>query len=98
MADPISALGASLSIGALARFIPEPRSKLSDSFNNFLQGGASLLGKTAGAVMDLAPDYKALLEKQMYVQQQMQVLSMESNVEKSKHETSMAVVRNLRVG
>lgn len=98
MADPITSLGASLSIGALARFIPEPRSRLTETFNSFLQGGASLVGKAAGAVMDLSPDYKAMLEKQMYVQQQMQVLSMESNVEKSKHETSMAVVRNLRVG
>jgi hypothetical protein len=39
-----------------------------------------------------------LLNKQLEVQKEMMMTSMISNVNKSKHETEMAPVRNIRVG
>jgi hypothetical protein len=43
-------------------------------------------------------EYAELLNKQIEMQQQMQLVSMFSNIEKSRHETQMAAVRNIRGG
>ena len=51
-----------------------------------------------GSTVSLAPDYAALLNRQIEVQQMLQSANMNSNLEKTKHETYMAPIRNLRVG
>jgi hypothetical protein len=43
-------------------------------------------------------DFQSLLNAQMEVQRVMAMVSMESNISKSRHETEMAPIRNLRVG
>ena len=42
-------------------------------------------------------DYAAFLERQIEMQEQMMLVSMTSNIEKARHETRMASVRNMRV-
>lgn len=93
---PISNIGAHISSGGLARFIPEPRSNL--SFQSVLQGVGSLLSGGVSSIAGLDSNYQELLLLQMQTQQEMQTVSMISNIEKSKHETQMAAVRNIRVG
>lgn len=48
-------------------------------------------------VAGIDPDYRDLIEKQMQFQEQMQRVSMETNVSRTEHETRMSVVRNVRV-
>ena len=43
-------------------------------------------------------DFTGLLQQQIEIQRVMQIVSMASNVERSKHETEMAPIRNMRVG
>lgn len=87
------------SLPGLGRFSPEPVSRNGGSFNAVLRGldaAVSGAGSVVGGGMD--PQYAALLAAQIETQQQMQLVSFESNIEKSKHETQMAAVRNIRVG
>lgn len=80
---------------SLQRFQPEPRSRLSIDFGSVLSGVVSAAGATFAGI---DPGYVALLNRQIETQQQMQLVSMESNIEKSRHETQMAAIRNVRVG
>ncbi|MBN8550217.1 MAG: hypothetical protein J0M12_12940 [Deltaproteobacteria bacterium] len=80
---------------SLQRFQPEPRSSLGLDFTTVLRSVAGAAGST---LTGIDPNYAALMSKQIETQQQMQLVTMESNIEKSKHETQMAAVRNIRVG
>lgn len=93
---PISSIGAYLGSGGLARFIPEPRSNL--SFKSVMQSIGGMLTGGVANMAGLDNNYQELLLLQMQSQQEMQTVSMISNIEKSKHETQMAAVRNIRVG
>jgi len=95
-----STVGAYLSSTSnLLRFIPEPQSRVASTFGNVMKAvGSSISGDSSGSVISLDPGYQALLEKQIEVQEQLQLVSMESNIEKSKHESKMAAVRNFRAG
>ena len=88
-------LGPVIQSSGLGKFIPEPRSKLSSTFSRVISAVGGLFQKSAQFPgVDLG--YAELLNKQMEMQQQMQLVSLYSNVEKSKHETQMAAVRNIR--
>jgi len=54
--------------------------------------GASVGGVSTEAVGDFAE----LINLQIQVQQEMQTVTMVSNIEKSKHESKMAALRNVR--
>ena len=93
--DPLAALTSS---GSLTRISPEPKSGLPLSFSGILSGVSSLLSSASGAFPGLNSDYAALIQIQLETQKQMMLMSTYSNIEKSKHETQMAAVRNIRVG
>ena len=82
------------SASGLLRFIPEPKSRLASTFGNVLQGIGSAVSGVGSGLID--PTYQSLINKQIEVQQQLQLVSMESNIERSRHESKMAAVRNLR--
>lgn len=73
-------------IGGAARYAPEPISSF-----------ASQLTSSKNSV-DIAPEYRELLEKQLQSQQELQQVTLYSNIERSQHESRMAAVRNIRVG
>lgn len=81
----------------LLRFIPEPQSKLASTFGQVLNA-VGQVADTAGGMMGMDPSYQSLLEKQIQMQEQLQMVTMESNIEKTKHESKMAAVRNFRAG
>jgi hypothetical protein len=86
---------------SLLRQPPEPRSSTGAwgaVATAAMSGVGSAVGSTISALGGGAGDFGALLTMQIEVQRQMAVVSMLSNVEKSKHETEMAPIRNLRVG
>ena len=63
-------------------------------------GGLGSIGKdvVGGVSTVVGGDFQELLKLQMETQIQMQSISMSSNIEKSKHESKMAAIRNVRVG
>lgn len=90
--------GLKLATSPLLRFAPQPATAL--DFQSLL----SAVGAVASAVIPgssaggLDSDYQSLLQEQLEVQRQMFLMSFYSNIEKSKHETQMAAVRNIRTG
>lgn len=95
--DKISTLGSYLSSSSnLLRFVPEPKSRVASAFSGVMRSvGQTISG---GSSVSLDPSYQALLEKQIELQEQMQRISMESNIEKTRHESKMSAVRNFRAG
>ncbi len=90
---------AGVDLGGMVRFIPEPKSSLGSTFRGALNGMSSLV-KTGvdGLTTALPTELTELINKQIEVQLQMQMVSLISNLEKSKHEMEMAAIRNIRVG
>ena len=81
----------------LLRLMPEPESSVSDTFSKVLKTVSSAIDQTA-SITGLDPTYQDLISQQIEVQQQMQLVSLYSNIEKSKHESQMVPIRNIRVG
>lgn len=75
---------------------PEPKSRLRNVFNSVLRGVTQSVAEVGGNTISIDPQYAALIERQIDVQEQMQAVSMTSNIEKSKHESQMAAIRNVR--
>ncbi len=96
MADDLTVTASQSSVGDLVSYLPEPNSILASGFQALLQTGASVAGSVLSGGID--PQYQALIQEQMRQQQQMQLVSLISNSEKSKHETAMTPLRNIRVG
>jgi len=83
------------SSGEFARFTPQPKNTAGIGFQDVLKAATSIAG-TVAPVAGLDSGYQALIAKQIEVQQQMQMMTMHSNIEKSKHETQMSAIRNMR--
>lgn len=78
------------------RYEPQPNGS---SFRQILNTVGSAAATIAtGALSGIDGGAQFLLMEQLRVQQQMQMVSLASNVIKSEHETQMAAVRNIRVG
>ena len=86
----------------LEKFAAEPASRAGRVFRSVLDGVGSGLAAVAGAgtrlFAGLPLSYQELLVRQLEMQEQFQSVSLISNIEKSKHETQMAPIRNIRVG
>lgn len=83
----------------LGRFIPEPRTSKTVSYRALAAGVTGVVGEAMGvAGIGLRPEMFALLQAQAETQMQMQIVSLQSNLLKSQHETQMAAVRNIRTG
>jgi hypothetical protein len=84
------------------RFAPQPRgsSGLSAAAEKVFSVAASAASAAASGFTGVGglTDIPGLLNKQMEIQLIMQLVSMESNISRSKHETEMAPIRNMRVG
>ena len=93
--NPTSSILSSLQ--QLSRFRPRPKASSSLSFSNVMSGVGNVLSGGASTVLgDNANQLQDLIQVQMEAQAQMQTVSMESNIEKSKHETHMTAIRNIR--
>ena len=88
----------SLTLGSpLARSTVEPRT--GSGFGSVLKSlFGTVLSRFGVENTGVDPKYSSLIEKQLEMQEQMQLVSLYSNIIKSEHETQMAAVRNIRVG
>jgi hypothetical protein len=98
---PVQGGGYGMSLGgsSLLRALPEPRNSWSSMGKNLLSAGGQLASTLLpGAGVFDQQELTNLLQTQIYIQTQMQIWSMQSNIAKSRHETEMAPIRNMRVG
>lgn len=91
--------GLALSGSSLLRALPEPRNSLASWGSSLLSAGTTIASSLVpgGGVLGMS-NLTDLLNMQIQIQREMQVISMASNIEKSRHETEMAPIRNMRVG
>ena len=86
---------------SLEHLVPKPQNRAAGVFKTVLNAvgsvASSLIGQGAG-MQGIDLGYQEILATQIETQNQMQLVSLYSNIEKSKHETQMAAVRNVRVG
>ena len=57
----------------------------------------SVLGGVQSSQVGVSPEYQNLIETQMKLNQEMMNVSLFTNIERSKHDARMSVVRNVRV-
>jgi hypothetical protein len=73
-----------------SRYLPEPFAKGADFASSLTEAAFEM-------TVDISPEYKALIEKQMEVQAEVQQVTFMSNIERANHESKMAPIRNIRV-
>ena len=91
-----SASNVNNAISALGRFTAQPNHRLGNTFSKALDIAGAAVGKAA-SIAGVDGDYSAILQQQMEMQRQMMTVSMISNTERTRHETNMVGVRNMRV-
>lgn len=84
---------------AAAKYLPEP----AVTGVGLFQDAVELVKDVGSAVVDNAASLGSassydLIQLQIQAQQEMQATTMVSNIEKSKHESKMSAIRNIRVG
>lgn len=88
---------AGIASGAAAQFSKPAATGLS-IFQNILNIARHLGSGVVGGVSDMPMgDFAELIQMQIQAQQEMQTTTMVSNIEKSKHESKMTALRNIRV-
>ena len=99
MSDPITTLSnISQATQGIAQYLPEPATQGVNIFNDLMSAVSNIAGGEVGGVPSmLGGDFLDLLKLQIQTQIELQSVSMVSNVEKSKHESKMAAIRNIRV-
>ena len=82
------------------QYLPEPATSGYGVFRDAvgLVGdiGSAALNATVGTTVGAGGDFQSLLDAQIKAFEEMQVLTMVSNIERSKHDTKMAAIRNIR--
>lgn len=83
----------------LQRFSPEPANSFLQGLGKTMRTAASYASSIAGfAGQNTTLDqFGELVRTQSEVQMQMMLVSMQSNLSRTEHETKMAAVRNMRV-
>ena len=92
--------GALNSINPFPEFAAEPKSSLGRNFKSLVSslGISGGLGtQLTSALSGLDPQSATLIAEQVRQEQQMQTVSLISNVDHAKHEMAMAPIRNIRV-
>lgn len=80
------------------RYLPEPATTKTGAFSDFMDvAGAVGSAAMAGVGGLMGGSAGGLIGAQLEAQREMMMITMISNIERSKHETKMSAVRNMRV-
>lgn len=82
---------------AAKQYLPEPAINGVGMLKDTLKIASNITGSVNPIDFGGLGEFKDLIQMQLDAQKEMQQTSMLSNIEKSKHETSMAPIRNIRV-
>ena len=74
-----------------------PRLLPQETRGNFFSNLVRTMIDSGADITGISGNYQPLIEQQIQLQEQMFLVSMQSNIEKSKHDIQMAAVRNIRV-
>ena len=97
--DQLQVTQVSTGTSTAAQYLPEPATTTGSTFSSFLDAAKSATSTALSTASSyVTGDFAELLQMQIQAQEEMQAVSMVSNIEKSKHESRMAAVRNIRVG
>lgn len=97
VADPNIRGSGAASLGA--QYLPEPSTTGMGMFRDVLQSVSGYAGDIASVASGVnVGGFDQLIAAQIQAQLEMQQVSLVSNVEKSRHESKMAAIRNIRVG
>lgn len=88
---------ASVSSGA-ASYLPEPATTGTGVFKDVISAVKNVAREVGGVSLESSGSFAELIQAQIDAQMEMQTTSMISNIERSKHESKMAAIRNVRVG
>ncbi len=89
--------GGAASLGT--QYLPEPSTTGMGMFRDVLQSVSGYAGDIVSAASGAnVGGFDQLIAAQIQSQLEMQQVSLISNVEKSRHESKMAAIRNIRVG
>ena len=80
----------------VAGYYPEPSTTGTSMFQDLMTVAGSVAGEIGGGSLELG-SFAGLIEAQIQAQMELQTVSLVSNLERSKHETKMAAIRNIRV-
>jgi hypothetical protein len=79
-------------------YLPEPSTTGVGVFADVVGAVRSIAGEVGGVSLNPTGSFADLIQAQLQAQMEMQTTSMVSNIERSKHETKMTPVRNIRLG
>ena len=79
-------------------YMPEPSSTGVGVFADVVGAVSNIAGEVGGVSLNATGSFADLIQAQIQAQMEMQTTSMVSNIERSKHETKMTPVRNIRLG
>ena len=94
--DQVTPSGTQL-VDTAGSYYPEPTTTGTGLFQDALSVAKGVAGEIGGVSLDATGNFEALIQAQIQAQMEMQTTSMVSNIERSKHETKMAAIRNVRV-
>ncbi|MFN8389853.1 MAG: hypothetical protein U0136_06155 [Bdellovibrionota bacterium] len=80
-----------------ATYLPEPSSTGLGVFRDVMDIARAAAGEVGGVSLDATGSFAELIQAQIQAQMEMQTTSLISNLERSKHESKMAAIRNIRL-
>lgn len=96
--NPINLPNGSSGAASSSYYLPEPSSTGVGVFSDVVGAVQSIAGEVGGVSLNATGSFAELIQAQLQAQMEMQTTSMVSNIERSKHETKMTPVRNIRLG
>ena len=82
----------------LNSYYPEPTTTGMGVFQDVLSVVKTAAREIGGVPFEATGSFAELIQAQIQAQIEMQTTSMISNIERSKHESKMAAIRNIRMG
>ncbi|MGI6523688.1 MAG: hypothetical protein ACOX2O_00105 [Bdellovibrionota bacterium] len=79
----------------MKRIMPEPKSRV--NFGAIVDSLRDIANQATHSAWGINGDYQSLINQQLEAQRQMMMVSMVSNTEKSRHETRMTPIRNIKI-
>lgn len=84
-------------VDSAASYLPEPSSTGIGAFADILNTAKGIASEVGGVPLEVTGGLSELLQTQMQFQMEMAAINLVSNIERSKHESKMSVIRNIRV-
>jgi hypothetical protein len=95
MSDSVSAIGGGIDLAKTLDVLPSQES-IMNTFGGALSLVRGLVGASGVESAAIPTELLSLIELQRQMQIEMQSISLISNIEKSRHESKMSAIRNVR--